>query len=149
MAGDSVSTRGKTVVLSSLPLQILLYLNGWYFALFWIVELLLFGYKVLILPYPGANFIAEIIILVLMLGIEYVRIFLAKKGNLTEKIVHLGVSLAISLATLFFSLYLLLWQTYILRIEIIVVAVVLVFLFLEAVFGLIAIITFARAESFR
>ncbi|XP_038049006.1 transmembrane protein 216-like [Patiria miniata] len=149
MAGDSVSTRGKTVVLSSLPLQILLYLNGWYFALFWIGELLLFIYKATLLPYPGANFAAEAVILIFMAGIEYVRLFLGKKGNLTEKIIHLGVSLGIGLATLFFGLYLFLWQTYVLRIELILVAIEMAFLFFEAIFGLIAIITFARAESFR
>ncbi|XP_071476911.1 transmembrane protein 216-like [Diadema antillarum] len=140
--------RGKTIaVLSSLPLQILFYLNGWYFGFLWICEALMYIYKGSVLPYPTENLAGEWVLLFLLVTIEYVRLFLGKKGNLTEKVVHLAVSLAMSLATMFGSLYLILWQTYVLRAELILNAIQLAFLGLECVFSVIAVISFARANQ--
>ncbi|XP_072045648.1 transmembrane protein 216-like [Amphiura filiformis] len=150
MAVNSGPGRGKTVeVLSSLPLQILLYLNGWYFIALWICEILMYIYKGVVLPYPSANLAGEIIMLFMLAAIEYVRLFFGKKGNLTEKLMHVGVSLALTLATLIGALYLILWQTYVLRAELILSVILLAFLALETVFSIITIVTFARAESFR
>ncbi|XP_041453140.1 transmembrane protein 216-like isoform X1 [Lytechinus pictus] len=147
-ATSAAPRRGKTIaVLSSLPLQILFYLNGWYFAFLWLCEALMYIYKGSVLPYPTENLAGEWVLIFLLVAIEYVRLFLGKKGNLTEKVVHLAVSLALSVATLFGALYLILWQTYVLRAELILNAVLLCFLGLELVFSIIAVITFARANQ--
>lgn len=148
MAGPNPSSRGKTVVvLSSLPLQILLYLNGWYFGFFWVCEMLMYIYKGSVLPYPSQNIIGEVILLVMLAIIETVRLFLGRKGNLTEKLVHLAVSLALVLPVLFGALFILLWQTYVLRAEIILACILLVFLLLEVIFEVVTLITFARAAN--
>ncbi|CAB4041222.1 transmembrane 216-like, partial [Paramuricea clavata] len=63
--------------LSSLPLQVLLHLNVWYYVVFWVAELLLYVYKGVILPYPnqGSTLALEIILLFLFALIEAVRLF--------------------------------------------------------------------------
>ncbi|XP_071943603.1 transmembrane protein 216-like [Antedon mediterranea] len=151
MASNNViGNRGKkTQILSSLPLQILLYFNGWYFAFFWICEILIFAYKGTVLPYPGSNLAGEIVLLFTLLAVETVRIFIGKKGNLTEKLPHLGVSVALCVPVIFVYVYYLVWQTYVLRVEVILNVIQLIFLAFEFIFSLIAIITFARAESYR
>ncbi|XP_071827942.1 transmembrane protein 216-like [Apostichopus japonicus] len=148
MAEQNQRNRGKTVVvLSSLPLQILLYLNGWYFGFFWICELLMYIYKGSILPYPSQNIIGEVILLFMLAIIEGVRLFFGTKGNLTEKVVHLAVSVALLLPVSFGTLFVLLWQTYVLRAEIILCSILLIFFFLEVIFEIVTLITFGRAAN--
>merc|ERR1711860_225523 len=116
-----VQRRGKSqVVRSSLPFQILLYLNGWYFAFFFVCEILLFVFKGETLPYASNVLAAEIILLFLLAAVEAFRLFFGKKGNLTEQIG--GV--------LFFWL----WQTYVLRVEVVLAALQVAFIGLEVVF---------------
>uniref|UniRef100_UPI00358EF521 transmembrane protein 216-like isoform X3 n=1 Tax=Myxine glutinosa TaxID=7769 RepID=UPI00358EF521 len=104
------------VVLSSVPLQVLLYLNSYYFAFFFIAEILMFVYK-------------------------------AWKGNLTERRVPLTLALGLAVPCVLLSLYLLLWQTYVLRAEVIISSILLVFLGFEAVLSCLAIATFAKAGA--
>ena len=56
--------RKYVVDLSSLPLQILLHLNVFYFAVFWLVELALYVYKGIVLPFPdvGGTLALEVIL---------------------------------------------------------------------------------------
>nr|XP_033784591.1 transmembrane protein 216 isoform X5 [Geotrypetes seraphini] len=65
----------KICQMSSTPLEILLFLNGWYYATYFLLEILIFVYKGLILPYPTANLTLDIVMLFLYLGIEVIRIF--------------------------------------------------------------------------
>lgn len=69
---------------------------------------------------------------------------LARKGNLTERIVGVLVSIVLSIPAVVGALYLILWQTYVLRIDVILAAIQIVFIGLELVFGIISMITFAR-----
>ncbi|XP_043372571.1 transmembrane protein 216 isoform X2 [Dermochelys coriacea] len=61
--------------LSSTPLEILLFLNGWYYATYFLLEIFIFIYKGLLLPYPSANLALDLVMLFLYLGIEVTRIF--------------------------------------------------------------------------
>ncbi len=77
--------------LSSVPYQILLYCNAWYFAFYLIAEILLLVYKGKkqifklsktfkkflgeVLPYPKYNLASEIILLFVSLGVEAIRNF--------------------------------------------------------------------------
>nr|XP_032632304.1 transmembrane protein 216 isoform X1 [Chelonoidis abingdonii] len=61
--------------LSSTPLEILLFLNGWYYATYFLLEIFIFVYKGLLLPYPSANLALDLVMLFLYLGIEVTRIF--------------------------------------------------------------------------
>ena len=67
-----------------------------------------------------------------------------QKGNLTERLLAVGLSLALSVPSLFGVLYLLVWQTYVLRIEVILAAIQIAFLGLQFIFGIISVVTFAR-----
>lgn len=69
---------------------------------------------------------------------------LARKGNLTERIVGVLVSIVLSIPAVVGALYLILWQTYVLRIDVILAAIQVVLIGLELVFGIISMITFAR-----
>lgn len=147
MAGDN---RGKTVEEhSSLPLQIFLFLNIWYAMVFCVAELLLYVYKGTILPYPdiSTTLTIEIIIIFLLAFIEGVRIFLGYKGNLAEHTKALVFSLVLGIPVLFIELFILLWQTYVLRIEVILVGIGLAFLGLEFILSIAAILTFQRSQT--
>ncbi|XP_043405578.1 transmembrane protein 216 isoform X2 [Chelonia mydas] len=72
-SGSSPSLWGRQ--LSSTPLEILLFLNGWYYATYFLLEIFIFIYKGLLLPYPSANLALDLVMLFLYLGIEVTRIF--------------------------------------------------------------------------
>ena len=67
-----------------------------------------------------------------------------QKGNLTERTIGVILSLLFTLPSLFGVLYLLLWQTYVLRAEVILIAIELAFMGFELIFGLVSVIVFAR-----
>ncbi|CAG5131564.1 unnamed protein product [Candidula unifasciata] len=135
------------VVRSSLPYQILLYLNGWYFAFFFVCEILLFVFKGQTLPYASNVLAAEIILLFLLAIVEALRLFFGQKGNLTEQIVGVLVCVILSIPTVFGVLFYLLWQTYVLRVEIILTAIQLFFIGMEFILSIISIITFAKGSQ--
>ena len=144
-----MATGGKVQpVRSSVPYQILLYINGWYFGFFWLCEALIFIFKGQTLPYPPNVLLAEVILLFIMAGLEAIRLFLGMKGNLTERVAGVVLSIVISIPALFGSIYLLIWQTYVLRVEVILNAIQLAFIALQLVFGLVSTITFARAAPY-
>ncbi|KAL8595347.1 hypothetical protein ACOMHN_020100 [Nucella lapillus] len=136
------------VVHSSLPYQVLLFLNGWYFAFYFICELLIFVFKGESLPFADGVLAAEIILVFLLAAVEMLRLFFGKKGNLTEQIVGVVISVLLSIPALFGALFLLLWQTYVLRVEVILSGIQIAFIGLELIFGIISIITFARAAPY-
>ncbi|XP_013400374.1 transmembrane protein 216 isoform X2 [Lingula anatina] len=137
--------RGKVqVIRSSLPYQILLYCNAWYFGFFWIAEILIYIFKGETLPYPNGVLAAEVVLLFFLGGLESLRIFFGQKGNLTERMLTVVLCIVLSLPTLAGILYILLWQTYVLRVEVILSAIELVFIALELLFGIISVVTFAR-----
>lgn len=130
---------------SSLPYQILLYLNGWYMVAFILVEVLLLTFKMSILPYPPGNIIAEVFLLIFFSVIEWVRIFMGKKGNLTETLMSVVLSIIFTAPSVLALLYLLLWQTYVLRLEVIMVSFALVFEGTELLFALLAVVTINKS----
>ncbi|XP_047374108.1 transmembrane protein 216 isoform X3 [Sciurus carolinensis] len=71
--------------LSSTPLEILFFLNGWYYATYFLLELFIFLYKGLLLPYPTANLGLDVVMLLLYLGIEVIRLFFVWTGFEVQK----------------------------------------------------------------
>uniref|UniRef100_A0A671LKA5 Transmembrane protein 216 n=1 Tax=Sinocyclocheilus anshuiensis TaxID=1608454 RepID=A0A671LKA5_9TELE len=124
----------KVSQLSSTPLQILFHLNGWYFAAFFIAEILMFIYKGVILPYPQANLILDVVLLLLFLGLETLRLFYGWKGNLCQHSLALFVSVAVLVPC----------ATFVLRLEFVLNAVLLCFYSFELVLGLMTILVFSR-----
>jgi len=70
--------------------------------------------------------------------------FAGYKGNLTEHVLALIMSLIFTITSLFGFLYLLLWQTYVLRADVILNSVEIAFIGLEVIFGIVCVIKFAR-----
>ncbi|XP_065676507.1 transmembrane protein 216-like isoform X1 [Hydra vulgaris] len=142
--------RKLVVDLSSLPLQILLHLNVYFFGFYWICELLLYVYKGIILPYPdnGGTLTTEIVLLAFLGIIETFRIFFGYKGNLGERKQTLTWSVVLAIPILVSQFYLIFWQTYILRIEVILCGILLVMVILEVILSFACIWSFQRHESF-
>ena len=72
-------------IISSIPLQVLIYFNSWYALLYYVLNFILFIYKSLALPYPGSYLAGEVIGLVLMLLVDLMRLPLGNRGNKTEQ----------------------------------------------------------------
>ena len=70
------------------------------------------------------------------------------KGNLTERKKLMIFSFVLSLPVLACSLFFTLWQTYVLRIEMILCIVALIVHGLELVFGVLTTLNFIRFEHF-
>ncbi|KAF7707473.1 transmembrane protein 216 [Silurus meridionalis] len=143
-----MAAHGRHPILSSMPLQVLFYLNSWYFAAFFIAEILMFVYKGILLPYPQANLILDIVLLLLYVGLETLRLFYGWKGNLCERSLMLIVSVGILVPCTVLSVYYLLLQTFILRLEFILNVILLCFYALELVLAVITIASFSRVSVY-
>uniref|UniRef100_A0A3Q1F797 Transmembrane protein 216 n=2 Tax=Acanthochromis polyacanthus TaxID=80966 RepID=A0A3Q1F797_9TELE len=134
--------------LSSTPLQILFYLNSWYFAAFYLAEILMFVYKGVMLPYPSDNLVLDLVLLLLFLALESLRIFYGWKGNLCERSLASCVSVFILFPCAALAVYYLLLQTFVLRLEFILSSVLLAFYSLEFLLGLLSISAFSRSRVY-
>ncbi|KAM6289238.1 transmembrane protein 216 [Aegotheles albertisi] len=131
---------------SSTPLQILLFLNAWYSATCFLLEVFIFLYKALVLPYPLTNLLLDLVLLLLYLGTEATRIFFGSKGNLCQRKVPLSISLALTVPVAVLAVYFLLLQTYSLRLEVILSTILLLFYSAELLLGVLALISFSRVN---
>ena len=136
-------------VLSSLPLQMLFFFNGWYDPLYRIIMLCLFGWKGNWLPYPGdmRALLGLEIAMVIVLGIvEYTRLFLGSRGNKTETVGPLVWSLVLSAPALVAYVYYLRLQIFVTRLDLVINAIGVGFVGLEVLLGLFTIVTFVKAQ---
>ncbi|XP_038620154.1 transmembrane protein 138 isoform X1 [Tachyglossus aculeatus] len=134
--------------LASTPLEILLFLHGWYSATYFLLELFVFLYKGLLLPYPVANLILDVMMLFLYLGIEVIRIFFGSKGNLCQRMLPLGISLALTFPAAMMASYYLLLQTYVLRLEAVTNAIQLLFYGSEMLLQVLTLVTFSSVNIY-
>ncbi|XP_052552389.1 transmembrane protein 216 [Tympanuchus pallidicinctus] len=133
---------------SSAPLQVLLFLNGWYSATYFLLEAFIFAYKVLLLPYPLTNLLLDVLLLLLYLGVETTRIFFGSKGNLCQRKVPLAVCLALTVPAAVMATYCLLLQTYALRLEAILSTILLLFYAAELLLGGLALTSFSSTDVY-
>uniref|UniRef100_A0A8C5T0V0 Transmembrane protein 80 n=1 Tax=Laticauda laticaudata TaxID=8630 RepID=A0A8C5T0V0_LATLA len=128
--------------LSSVPLQILFFLGGIYYVFYFLAALLMIIYKSQIFTYPYNLLTLDLILLFFMALLEAIRLYFGTKGNLTEEEAPLGISLGFTIGSVFLSVYFLVWQTYILRADVIINVVLLVAYGLEGILQIIAIAAF-------
>lgn len=133
---------------SSLTYEILLYLNTFYFGMFAITELGVGLFKMTHLPYPTGTFISEFFLLILLCCTEGYRIFMGRKGNLTEKSFAVLISIALSVPSVLGTVYFLIWQTYVLRLEIILCGIQLALQGLELAFAVLSLLKFHRTGTY-
>uniref|UniRef100_A0A8D2FW81 Transmembrane protein 80 n=1 Tax=Theropithecus gelada TaxID=9565 RepID=A0A8D2FW81_THEGE len=136
--------RGSSTVLSSVPLQMLFYLSGTYYALYFLATLLMITYKSQVFSCPHHYLVLDLALLFLMGILEALRLYLGTRGNLTEAERPLAASLALTAGTALLSAYFLLWQTLVLWADWALSATLLALHGLEAVLQVVAIAAFTR-----
>ncbi|KAM3852330.1 transmembrane protein 80 [Vipera latastei] len=129
-------------VLSSVPLQILFFLDGIYYIFYFLAALLMIIYKSQVFTYPYRFLTLDLVLLFFMALLEAIRLYFGTKGNLTEEEAPLGICLGITVGTVLLSVYFLVWQTYILRADVIINVVLLVAYGLGGILQIIAIAAF-------
>ncbi|CAN8214488.1 unnamed protein product [Coccothraustes coccothraustes] len=125
-AGGAGASRWRCrAELSSLPLHILLYVNGVYYIFYFLATLAMIIYKSQVFSYPDDFLAPDLAVLFLMAILEVPRLYLGFKGNLTEAEAPLGLSLGLTVGSVLLCVYLLLWQTYVLWADVLLNAVLL------------------------
>lgn len=138
----------RKMVNSSLAYEILLYLNSFYFGMFAICEIWLTIFKTFNFPYPVGSFVSEIILLILLCCTEAIRIFLGRKGNLTERSFPVLISIVLTVPSVLGVVYFLIWQTYVLRLEMILCIIQLSLHGLELIFAFLSLCTNIKNHGF-
>mmetsp|Transcript_23018 Transcript_23018/g.46522 ORF Transcript_23018/g.46522 Transcript_23018/m.46522 type:complete len:145 (+) Transcript_23018:220-654(+) len=131
---------------ASLPLQILIFFNGCYDFLFFVATLAIFIWKGVELPYPRARYGPEIVLVFAYMLVEIMRLFLGSKGNKTEHAVTLIAFLVLCIFSVLANVFLLVWQTYVLRLDLILNLISVVFVALEALAAIFAILRFSAGR---
>merc|ERR1719261_1002507 len=137
-------------MLSNLPLQIFLYFNGWYDAIYVLIMLVLFIWKGSSLPYPGelGGLLAlEVCLVVLLAILEWSRIFLASRGNKTERGTPLAMSIFLSFPAAYLFFYYLYQQVYVTRLDMILAWTGLGFIVLEMLLSVLVLLTLLRSPA--
>lgn len=83
-------------VRSLLPLQIIFYLNQWYLLFWLLIEILVFVYKGQTLPFASGVLAGEIVLFVTLFFVDLFRIFFGIKGNLTERVFGIVISIVLA-----------------------------------------------------
>ncbi|XP_007436395.2 transmembrane protein 80 [Python bivittatus] len=139
----AVAKQGRSSsVLSSVSLQILFGLGAIYYIFYFLAVLLMIIYKSHVFTYPNNLLTLDLVLLFFMALLEAIRLYFGTKGNLTEEEAPLGISLGITVGNVILSVYFLVWQTYILRADVIINVVLLVAYGLEGILQIIAIAAF-------
>ncbi|XP_029063664.1 transmembrane protein 216 isoform X1 [Monodon monoceros] len=82
--------------------------------------------------------------LFLYLGIEVIRLFFGTKGNLCQRKMPLGISMALTFPSAMMASYYLLLQTYVLRLEAIMNGILLFFCGSELLLEVLTLAAFSR-----
>ena len=117
--------------LSSLPLQILIYFDGWFCFGYFFYQMLLYLYKGSFYYYPPYQIWLEVVLNIVLAIVQTSRLFLASKANKTEMFRPMLWSLLLSPAAATALTYYVALQLYVLRLDIIMNSMGLVFLGLE------------------
>eukprot|EP00742_Colponemidia_sp_Colp-10_P012143 GILJ01013590.1.p1 GENE.GILJ01013590.1~~GILJ01013590.1.p1 ORF type:complete len:141 (+),score=5.20 GILJ01013590.1:47-469(+) len=134
-------------VLSSLPLQMFIYFHGWYSIFFFFVNILLFIYKGVGMPYPANNLGWEITFIFIYAVVQWIRLFLGSKGNKTEQSSSLAWFLGLSVPLILIHAFYMRLQIYVLRADTIINVASFIFLAAEVFLGIITLIVFNAHEK--
>nr|XP_046251432.1 transmembrane protein 80-like [Scatophagus argus] len=136
---------GRTAsVLSSVTFQLLLTLTSVYFVLYFLFTLGLIITKSLMLTYPADALVCDVGLLFLLAALNLLHLFCGVKGNLMESEGYILGNLFVTGTTILLTVYFLVWQTYVMRADVIISSVLLVAYGLD---GVLAFSTLARLAS--
>ncbi|KRX26181.1 Transmembrane protein [Trichinella nelsoni] len=140
----TVSKSGTSCLKSSFVLQLFLILNKWYTWLFFVTEISVFIYKGITLLYSWQTLISDVLLLILLLIMEVFRNILARNGNLMESFAYVAVSVFLGIACLLAYAYFFYFQTYVIKLEIVIISNALLFIALELAFSVVTMIAFLK-----
>ena len=132
---------------SSLTLQMFLYFDRTYSVLFFLFELILYIYKGTELPFPPGCLAPEIIGIFFFLILQIIRLHLATIGNKTEISMYLMYSIFLSVPVIVIYVYYLRYQVYSLAFDVSLASIGLVFLGIEVIVSVIALITIRKNDT--
>ena len=131
---------------SSYLFQLLLFYNRIFFLFYFIIEIILFVFKLNILTYPPTAAGIEISILVLSLFIGELRVFAGNVGNKSESSKFILFYIILTIFTLYSFIYFAFIQTYCLKLEVIFNMLGFSLNIIEIIFSLIAFISIKNNE---
>ncbi|KAL1286286.1 Transmembrane protein [Trichinella pseudospiralis] len=135
---------GEEITKSSFVLQLFLILNKWYTWSFFITEISVFIYKGITLLYSWQTLISDVLLLILLLIMELFRNMLARNGNLMESFAYIAVSVFLGIACLLAYVYFFYFQTYVIKLETVIISIALLFIALELAFSVVTMIVFLK-----
>ncbi|XP_034391420.1 transmembrane protein 216 [Cyclopterus lumpus] len=131
-------------VLSSVTFQLLLNLTTAYFVFYFLFTLGLIVRKSLVLTYPTDALVYDVCLLFLLAGLDCLHLLSGVRGHLTENEGLILTNLIVTGTTILLTVYFLVWQTYVMRADVILSSVLLFFYGLD---GVLAFSTLARLAS--
>jgi transmembrane protein 216 len=141
----AVATSELSNIRSSVIFEIFLTINRWSLLLWLLVESLSFVYKNATIIYPNQGLIAgEIILMLSVFFIDLLRILLGSISNRIESILLSTLTILLTIAIFFGYLYFIVWQLFVIRAELIMTIIALIFTGSGIIFLILCIIFFAR-----
>ncbi|XP_018576700.1 transmembrane protein 80-like [Anoplophora glabripennis] len=132
---------------TSLTFEVLLYLNSYYFGLFAVCEV---GMN--IVKYVNFSsehhFSTDFGILMAVCVIEVFRVILARRGNLTEKNWPVVLAIMLTIPSVLGVVYLMIWQSEVLRFEYIICTIQLGLCVLEIITGILCLFPCCKAPEY-
>ena len=135
----------RTAILSSLPLQILIYFENWFVLGFTAFNACAFVYKGSSYYYPKYMWPVEVATVLVFAVVQWARLFLASKSNKTEMLRPMIWSRLLTPCSVTAYWYFIYAQLYVLRVDVIMNAIGIVFVALELPFQLVAAFHFSTA----
>ena len=133
-------------LLSSTIMEILSFLNGWYYATYFLLELFVFLYKDLLLPYPTANLVLDVMMLFLYLGTEVIRLLFGTNGSLCQWKMPHDINVVLTFLSTMVASYYLLLQTSVILLEAIMNSILLFFCSSELLLEVLTLATFSSID---
>ncbi|CAF1556299.1 unnamed protein product, partial [Adineta steineri] len=117
----------------------------WCLLVWLLIESLSFVYKNATIIYPNQGYFAgEVILMLAVFFVDLFRILLGSISNRTESILLSAFTIILTIAVFFGYLYFILWQLFVIRAELIMTIIALIFTGSEIIFLILCIVFFAR-----
>lgn len=129
----------------SLPLQILIFCNAFFAGFWFLLELSLFIWKGVLLPFPPDTYGLEIAFLFIYLIVDIPRQYIGSMGNKTTKAGPTALFEVMCLPVLAAHVYYMAYQIYVLQIEYVLNIIAIIYIGSEFLFGFYYMIQFQRA----
>ncbi|XP_068168186.1 transmembrane protein 80-like [Antennarius striatus] len=136
---------GSAGVLLPVGFQLLVRLTSCYLAFYFLSTLGLIIRKSLELSYPPGALVRDVGLLFLLAALDSVRLFCGVKGTRTESEGYIVANLTATGTAILLTVYFLVWQTYVMRADVIISSVLLAIYSLD---GVLAFGTLAQLLSF-